>query len=583
MSAAASGVRGLRVASCARRLAQPSWHIAGLLLIIATISACGPARASLDKRDASLQASQGRAALIRTQYLDAERLLTAALESAALPAMTRVFALSDRGVARWRLHNLRAAVDDFNAAVKLAPEEATLYNNRGNVLLELHLYAEAAKDFGQAVALTPQYGAAYNNLGNARFLLGDPTGALADFTKAIRLMPSSAVPFNGRGKAQLALRRPAGAFRDFSRAIVLSGRYGQAYANRAEALVALRRYKDAVSDYASALQFGADTAQVYLGRASAFTQLHKPDLALADFTHAVERDPSLAAAAAERRSIEDQARQHTEAAATDLARALVSDPHAPTPLPCAGRQRPAQSEPRLGLPKLADALHSGVASALVYQAKDEPGDALGAAEPAGADDRLALPCDAQGEQGPAPLAQQASAGQDGDQPVVAELDGWSVERSPGGDYVATHPQYPALRLTLEMYGAGEPVLLNWQTLKGALRGIGLLHYYAGTSPEGERLEYIAMVDTKSGKLLAIEPGRWGQRQAEWNWNDLAVVVVDPQGVPSRVQLREEDNDARPPHLRHIKQVRRYIPPQFTQRARTRLWSNSGGFNPWNFR
>ena len=266
--------------------------------------------------------------------------------------MTRVFALSDRGVARWRLHNLRAAVDDFNAAVKLAPEEATLYNNRGNVLLELHLYAEAAKDFGQAIALTPQYGAAYNNLGNARFLLGDPTGALADFTKAIRLMPSSAVPFNGRGKAQLALRRPAGAFRDFSRAIMLSGRYGQAYANRAEAMVALRRYKDAVSDYSlSSFNSAPIPLKSILAGRSAFTQLHKPDLALADFTHAVERDPSLAAAAAERRSIQDQARQHTEAAATDLARALVSDPHAPTPLPCAGRQRPAQSEPRLGTPK----------------------------------------------------------------------------------------------------------------------------------------------------------------------------------------------------------------------------------------
>jgi hypothetical protein len=194
---------------------------------------------------------------------------------------------------------------------------------------------------------------------------------------------------------------------------------------------------------------------------------------------------------------------------------------------------------------------------------------------------MALPCDTQGKQGLEPSARQASAEQDGDRSVGTGLDGWSAELTSGGEYVATHSQYPALRLTLELYGSGAPELLNWQPLKGALRGTGLLHYYAGTSPQGERLEYIAMVDTKAGRLIAIEPGRWGERQAEWTWSDLAVVVVDPQGVPSRVQLREEDT--RPLQLRRVKRVRRHTSPRFSQRARTHLWPNSGSFTPWLFR
>ena len=103
-------------------------------------------------------------------------------------------------VARWRLHKLHEAIDDFNAALKRAPEDAALYNNRGNVLLELRNNAEAAKDFGQAIALAPTYGPAYNNRGNARYFLGDHAGAIADFTRAVALMPASSVPFNGRGK-----------------------------------------------------------------------------------------------------------------------------------------------------------------------------------------------------------------------------------------------------------------------------------------------------------------------------------------------------------------------------------------------
>ena len=181
-----------------------------------------------EQREASLKATHGRAALLRGQYQEAERLLTEALASGTLPVPTQISALGNRGIARWRLSNPHEAIDDFNAALRLSPEEAMLYNNRGNVLIELRHYAEAAKDFGQAIALAPAYGQAYNNRGNARFLLGDHAGAIADYTKAVTLMPANAVPFNGRGKAQLALKRPAAAIRDFSRAIVLSSRYGQA-------------------------------------------------------------------------------------------------------------------------------------------------------------------------------------------------------------------------------------------------------------------------------------------------------------------------------------------------------------------
>ena len=67
------------------------------------------------------------------------------------------------------------------------------------------------------------------------------------------------------------------------------------------------------------------------------------------------------------------------------------------------------------------------------------------------------------------------------------------------------PTMRRYRLGLEMYGDGEPELLNWQVLKGTLRGIGLLHYYAGTSHKGGRLEYIAVIDLWVKKLIAMSP------------------------------------------------------------------------------
>ena len=564
----------LRATSCVRKLTQSPRLLGILFLIIASFIGT-EASALGEQREASLKATHGRAALLRGQYQEAERLLTEALASGDLPLPTQISALGNRGIARWRLSNPHAAIDDFNAALKLSPEESMIYNNRGNVLLELRHYEEAVKDFTQAIALAPGYGQAYNNRGNARFLLGDSAGAIADYTKAVTLMPANAAPFNGRGKAQLALKRPAAAIRDFSRAIVLSNRYGQALANRAEALFALRRYTDAVNDYTAAVDFGIDTPQVYLGRAAAYNALKKPGKAFADLARARERDLPPAAAADQTGSIPKSGTPSADAPA--LSEASEAD-STRNDSPCDTTQGAVRE-----LRQVADARHAAPANPLLLKASNEV--SLTNAEPVEPGDAVGVPCDEDEDQTAEPASQDASDETAADQPVETELEEWSVVRTQDGDYVATNSQHPKLRLILEMYGGGEPELLNWQILKGTLRGIGLLHYDAGASPEGGRLEYIAVLDLWSGKLLAIEPGRWGERRAEWAWTAFAVVVVDPLGVPSRVQVRAERAEAasRPYHLKpRAKRVHRALPPRFSYRPARRM-PNRYGFNPFAFR
>lgn len=564
----------LRATSCAGKLALSAWFVGGLCLSLFAIFDPNPARAYSEEQQAALKASHGRAALIRGQYRDADRLFTGALQSAALPFATRISTLSNRGIARWRLHHLRAALDDFNAALKFAPEEATLYNNRGNVLMALNLHEEAAKDFGQAIALAPSYGAAYHNRGNARFLLGKYAAAVADFTKAVTLLPRNPAPFNGRGKAQFALKRPAGAMRDFSRAIALNARYGQAYANRAEALAALRRYRDAIDDYTSAIQFGTDTPEVYRGRASVYTRLNKPNLALKDIQEAKERAPG------------PSNNPDAEPAQTAAARRAGTPASAGPPLAtlvCEDKKSLTQTERRTGLAKVADASDGSVPDSLLVRTKSGLEDLAGQAEIVEAKERAALPCDPKGKPDPESPAEAATGEDGGEQFIGPEVEDWTVELTAKGAYVARHQHVTAIRLTLEMYGSGEPELLHWLRLKGSLRRIGLLHYYAGASPRGERLEYIALIDMYSGRLIAIEPCRWGEQQAKWNWTELAVVVVDPQGVPSRVQVRERATSKRMVKVKRAKAKR--AKPSFQRRdwrARQNWVSRRGRprFNPY---
>ena len=234
--------------------AHPSPAAMGLSLLAAMLLAVASAPGSSQamptpRHQALLDIKDGSASLIRGSFQDAEAQLGKALDSGALDYLEKADALKNRGVARWRLKRLRAAIRDFNAAVKITPGDPTLYNNRGNALLSLGMNAEATKDFDRAIQLAPSYAEAFNNRGNAHFKAGDYRAAFRDFNKAVELRPDIAAPFNGRGKAQLAFGRRFGALRDFKRATTLDAAYAIAHANRAKVLMALRRYDRAIEEY----------------------------------------------------------------------------------------------------------------------------------------------------------------------------------------------------------------------------------------------------------------------------------------------------------------------------------------------
>jgi hypothetical protein len=103
----------------------------------------------------------------------------------------------------------------------------------------------------------------------------------------------------------------------------------------------------------------------------------------------------------------------------------------------------------------------------------------------------------------------------------------------------------------------------------------MLIYYAGSAPDGTRLEYAALIDTRGRKLVGIEPLRWGSREAEWTWNNLAVVVEDPEGVPNRLELNGS------PTRSSAGTSRRHAASR--DHGRSRAGRNAGGFMRWLFR
>ena len=74
---------------------------------------------------------------------------------------------------------------DFDEAVKLDPENASAYNDRGHVKFIKEDYDGAMKDFDEAAKSDPEYRYAYSNRGYLKFFIKkDYEGALEDYKKA---------------------------------------------------------------------------------------------------------------------------------------------------------------------------------------------------------------------------------------------------------------------------------------------------------------------------------------------------------------------------------------------------------------
>ncbi|BAS68351.1 tetratricopeptide repeat protein [Bathymodiolus septemdierum thioautotrophic gill symbiont] len=85
--------------------------------------------------------------------------------------------------------------------VKLDPNDAYAFNNRGIVYASLKQFDKAIEDYDKAIDLNPKYAKAFYNRGNAYTHLKQFEKAIEDYDKAIDLNPKYANAFYNRGVA----------------------------------------------------------------------------------------------------------------------------------------------------------------------------------------------------------------------------------------------------------------------------------------------------------------------------------------------------------------------------------------------
>ena len=120
--------------------------------------------------------------------------------------------------AKHDLGDYRGAIQDYNKAIELDPDNTATYNNRGNAKYALGDYRGAIQDYNKAIELDPDYADAYYNKGVTKAELGDYIGAVEDWSKAIELDPDHTAAYYNRGRAKLLLGDKDGGCLDWSKA-----------------------------------------------------------------------------------------------------------------------------------------------------------------------------------------------------------------------------------------------------------------------------------------------------------------------------------------------------------------------------
>lgn len=200
-------------------------------------------------------------------------------------------AYGNRGNAKLALGRHDEAIADYAEVTRINPQDARAYFNLGWAKRALGRHDDALADYDEALRINPQYAEGYINRGNAKFDLKLYEDALTDYNEAIRLQPHDSGAYYNRGNTKAALGKRDEAIADFDEALRLNPHYAQAYNSRGVAKGILGRYEDAILDFNLAIRASPQHAAAYVNRGNAKRVLGRDDEAIDDYAEIIRINP----------------------------------------------------------------------------------------------------------------------------------------------------------------------------------------------------------------------------------------------------------------------------------------------------
>jgi len=227
------------------------------------------------------------------------RALSAAATAAALQPARTFYDHLLAGNVLYAAGDHPKALEEYDAALKLRPDDPTTLSNRAATLNYLKRYEGALADCNRSLELRPDDPDTLNNRAGALIGLKRYQEALADCDRALELRPDHPTVLNNRGNALGYLQRYDEALADYNRALELRPDDPDTLNNRGITLGYLRHYEEALADFNRALELRPDDPKALYNIACLYSLWQRYDESLQWLEKAIAGDASYRAKAAE--------------------------------------------------------------------------------------------------------------------------------------------------------------------------------------------------------------------------------------------------------------------------------------------
>ncbi|MDR2717539.1 MAG: tetratricopeptide repeat protein [Treponema sp.] len=189
-------------------------------------------------------------------------------------------------------HAYEQVIADYTQAIRLNPNDAIAYANRGNAYSDKSDYDRAIADYTQAIRLNPNYTIAYANRATAYIGKSDLDRAITDYNQAIRLDPNNVIAYYNRGKTYDTKKDYDRAIADYTQAIRLDPNHVDSYIMRGNTYYRKGDLDRAITDYTQAIRLNPNYAEAYANRGNVYANKGDWNRAIADYEAALRLDPN---------------------------------------------------------------------------------------------------------------------------------------------------------------------------------------------------------------------------------------------------------------------------------------------------
>ncbi|MGE0432679.1 MAG: tetratricopeptide repeat protein [Planctomycetota bacterium] len=188
-------------------------------------------------------------------------------------------------------HDYERSLAYFDESIRLQPDDAGAYLNRGNVHSALGHNELAVADYTKAIELAPDDPMAYGNRGTQLYMMENPTAALRDLDRALLMRPDSVDWLTSRGLVWQALDKWDRSLDDLRRAADLAPTSSMAQYHLGNVFFRTNRLAESEPYFSAAIRLDATNGLAHLQRGIVRNAAGDKAGALADQTSATELLP----------------------------------------------------------------------------------------------------------------------------------------------------------------------------------------------------------------------------------------------------------------------------------------------------